>query len=101
MPTLSHSDPLLPTSLHNMNEPNYFNVPLRTQTPASFVPTSHSPSKTKHDTFMRHQPSLPSMPENFSSAPLPSTNTTPRPIDRHSFPRFNVDPPRPPRDGYE
>ncbi|KAH6958373.1 hypothetical protein DER45DRAFT_220846 [Fusarium avenaceum] len=101
MPALSHSDPLLPTSLHNMNEPNYFNVPLGTQTPASFVLPSLSPSKTKYENFMRHQPSLPSMPENVFSAPLPSTSTTPRPIDPHSFPGFNVDPPRPPRDGYE
>ncbi|SPJ81536.1 uncharacterized protein FTOL_08941 [Fusarium torulosum] len=101
MPALSRSDPLPPTSLHSMNEPSYFNVPLRTQTLTPFVSASLSPSKTKYGNSMRHQPSLPSMPENASSAPLPSTNTTPRPIDRHSFPGFNVDPPRPPRDGYE
>ncbi|RGP80843.1 hypothetical protein FLONG3_991 [Fusarium longipes] len=86
-----------------MNEPNYFNVPFGTQVPPSLAPPSLFPSGPKYENSMRHQPSLPSMPEHVLSAPLPSTDTTPRPTNRQSVESsgFGVDPPRPPRDGFD
>ncbi|KAG8669071.1 hypothetical protein FPOAC1_008458 [Fusarium poae] len=86
-----------------MNEPNYFNVPLGTQAPPSLAPPSLFLSGPKCDNTMRHQPSLPSMPENGLSSPLHSGGTTPRPLNRQSAesPGFGVDPPRPARDGFD
>ncbi|KAG8358298.1 hypothetical protein FVEN_g4250 [Fusarium venenatum] len=86
-----------------MNEPNYFNVPLGTQASPSLAPPSLFASGPKYDNTMRHQPSLPSMPENVFSSPLTSGGTTPRPLNRQSVESsgFGVDPPRPPRDGFD
>ncbi|KAL6913384.1 hypothetical protein FSHL1_011060 [Fusarium sambucinum] len=86
-----------------MNEPNYFNVPLGTQASPSLAPPSLFASGPKYDNTIRHQPSLPSMPENVFSSPLTSGGTTLRPLNRQSVESsgFGADPPRPPRDGFE
>ncbi|KAI7770872.1 hypothetical protein LZL87_004659 [Fusarium oxysporum] len=99
----SRSDPSLPSSRHNMNEPNYFNVPHGTPASPSFAAAAFTASKPKYENLMKHHPSLPSMPENMFSAPLPSNSTTPRPTYRQSLSSssFGVDPPRPPRDGFD
>ncbi|EGU85678.1 hypothetical protein FOXB_03824 [Fusarium oxysporum f. sp. conglutinans Fo5176] len=103
MPAQSRSDPSLPSSRHNMNEPNYFNVPYGTPASPSFAAAAFTASKPKYENLMKHHPSLPSMPENMFSAPLPSNSTTPRPTYRQSLSSssFGVDPPRPPRDGFD
>ncbi|KAF4478514.1 hypothetical protein FAGAP_12376 [Fusarium agapanthi] len=103
MPAQSRSDPSLPTIRHNMNEANYFNVPHRTTASPSFAAAAFTASKPKYENLMKHQPSLPSMPENRFSSPLTSDIATPRPTYRQSLPSssFGVDPPRPPRDGFE
>ncbi|KAF5019641.1 hypothetical protein F66182_8345 [Fusarium sp. NRRL 66182] len=112
----SRSDPMLPSGDLDVNEPkygryvssvqedadplSYFNVPFRYGASPTLIPNTHPTAKSKHDGSMRHQPSLPSMPEHAFSAPLPSGGTTPRPVDRQSVSSgFGVDPPRPPRDG--
>ncbi|RYC93343.1 hypothetical protein BFJ63_vAg3940 [Fusarium oxysporum f. sp. narcissi] len=86
-----------------MNEPNYFNVPYGTPASPSFAAAAFTASKPKYENLMKHHPSLPSMPENMFSAPLPSNSTTPRPTYRQSLSSssFGVDPPRPPRDGFD
>ncbi|KAH7482993.1 hypothetical protein FOMA001_g6263 [Fusarium oxysporum f. sp. matthiolae] len=86
-----------------MNEPNYFNVPYGTPASPSFAAAAFTASKPKYENLMKHHPSLPSMPENMFSAPLPSNSTSPRPTYRQSLSSssFGVDPPRPPRDGFE
>ncbi|KAJ4006744.1 hypothetical protein NW752_010746 [Fusarium irregulare] len=104
MPVSSRSDPVISVSSPNMNEPNYFNVPLGTQASSTYTSTSLFPTGPKYENSMRHQPSLPSMPEHVFSAPLPSNSTTPRPLNRQSVESssgFGVDPPRPPRDGFD
>ncbi|KAF5533861.1 hypothetical protein FMEXI_11594 [Fusarium mexicanum] len=103
MPAQSRSDPSLPTIRHNMNEPNYFNVPHGTTASPAFAAAAFTASKPKYENLMKHHPSLPSMPENMFSSPLTSNAATPRPTYRQSLSSssFGVDPPRPPRDGFD
>ncbi|KAF5628602.1 hypothetical protein F25303_10402 [Fusarium sp. NRRL 25303] len=103
MPTQSRSDPSLPTIRHNMNEPNYFNVPHGTTASPSYAAAAFTTSKPKYENLTKHQPSLPSMPENMFSSPPTSNVATPRPTYRQSLSSssFGVDPPRPSRDGFD
>ncbi|EWG45387.1 hypothetical protein FVEG_15820 [Fusarium verticillioides 7600] len=103
MPAQSRSDPSLPTIRHNMNEPNYFNVPHGMTASPSFAAAAFTASKPKYENLMKHHPSLPSMPEDMLSSPLTLNVATPRPTYRQSLSSssFGVDPPRPPRDGFE
>ncbi|KAM5375301.1 hypothetical protein ACJZ2D_006130 [Fusarium nematophilum] len=108
-PGTSLSDTSLPTN-HQLdsNAINYFNLAFRSRTPPPFVSVTLPTPKV--DTTMKHQPSLPSMPEHVFSNPLSnpipnpfnSAATTPRPQGRPSvLSGFGVDPPRPPRDGFD
>ncbi|RSM19330.1 hypothetical protein CDV31_001752 [Fusarium ambrosium] len=75
----SLSENSLPMSTRlDASEINYFNLPFRHQTPP-FVSVSFPTPNL--DGSMKHQPSLPSMPENVFANHLPSTDTTPRPIN--------------------
>ncbi|KAF5243057.1 hypothetical protein FANTH_8384 [Fusarium anthophilum] len=86
-----------------MNEPNYFNVPHGATASPAFAAAAFTASKPKYENLMKHHPSLPSMPENTFSSPLTSNAATPRPTYRQSLSSssFGVDPPRPPRDGFD